>query len=140
MSELLIGSMSTLIAVHLFRTYGGKSNVGSNYRGGLGPSRERRVRLYIDENINHALSLEELAAVSEISPNYFISLFRQSVGTTPHRFVLQRRVAHARRLLANLELPLADIAMRCGFLDQSRFTTTFRQFLGITPGKYRKSL
>lgn len=140
MSELLIGSISTLMAVHLFRTYGGKSSAGPSYRGGLGPARERRVRVYIDENIDRALSLEELAVVAEISPNYFVSLFRQSVGMTPHRFVLQRRIAYARRLLANLEFPLADIAIRCGFLDQSRFTTTFRQFLGITPGKYRKSL
>ena len=139
-SDLLIGSISTLIAVHLFRTYGGKSSAVPSYRGGLGPARERRIRVYIEENIDRALSLEELAAVSEISPNYFVSLFRQSMGMTPHRFVLQRRIAHARKHLANPELALAEIAMRCGFLDQSRFTTTFRQLLGVTPGKYRKSL
>jgi AraC family transcriptional regulator len=53
---------------------------------------------------------------------------------------LQRRIAHARELLANSELPLAEIALHCGFLDQSRFTTTFRKLSGVTPGQYRKSV
>jgi AraC family transcriptional regulator len=140
MSELFIGSISTVMAVHLFRTYGDKSGVLPEYRGGLGPARERKVRAYIAEHLHTPLTLEELAGVAEVSPNYFVSLFRQSMGMTPHRYVLQQRVARGTELLAHSQLPLVDIAFRCGFLDQSQFTTTFKKFLGVTPGQYRKSL
>lgn len=140
MSELLIGSIGSVISVHLFRTYGGKSIASSGYIGGLGPTRERRVRAYIEENLDSPLALENLADIAGVSPNYFVSLFRQSVGMTPHRFVLQRRIARARELLSNLSLSLVTIAFRCGFADQSQFTTTFRKFEGLTPGMYRKCL
>jgi AraC family transcriptional regulator len=140
MSELFIGSVSTVMAVHLFRTYGGKAGILPEYRGGLGPARERKVRAYIEEHLHMPLTLEGLAAVADVSPNYFVSLFRQSTGMTPHRYVLRQRVARAAELLAHLRLPLVDIAFRCGFLDQSQFTTTFRKFLGVTPGQYRKAL
>jgi AraC family transcriptional regulator len=140
MTELFIESIGTVMAVHLFRTYGDKAGIFPEYRGGLGPARERKVRAYIEEHLHTALALEDLAAVADVSQNYFVSLFRQSVGMTPHRYVLQQRVERAAALLTQPQLPLVDIGFRCGFLDQSQFTTTFRKFLGVTPGQYRKML
>jgi AraC family transcriptional regulator len=139
-NELFTKSVATLTATHLVRTYSNKPNSVPYYRGGLGPTRERRVRQYIQEHLDAQLSLDELARVADISPNYFISLFHQSTGMTPHKFVLQQRVEYAKELLAQPRLALIEIAHRCGFPDQSQFTTTFRRLLGLTPGQYKRQL
>jgi AraC family transcriptional regulator len=139
-SELFAKSVATLTATHLIRTYSSEPNCIPVYRGGLGPARERRVRQYIQENLSTPLSLDELAKVADISPNYFISLFHQSTGMTPHKYVLQQRVEYAKELLTHSKLALIEIAYRCGFPDQSQFTTTFRKHLGVTPGQYKRQL
>ena len=106
----------------------------------MGPSRERRVLSYITEHLDEAITLEDLAKVAEISPNYLIALFRQSFGMTPHKYVVLQRVENARKLLEHGDLTLMEIAQRCGFQDQSQFTTVFRRYAGITPGQLRRSL
>jgi AraC family transcriptional regulator len=75
-----------------------------------------------------------------MSPNYLISLFRQSTGVTPHKYVVQQRLERARTLLAESELMLLEVAQRCGFQDQSQFTTTFRRYFGVTPGQYKRGM
>jgi AraC family transcriptional regulator len=139
-SELFTQSVATLTATHLVRAYSGHPDSLPRYRGGLGPSREKKLRAYIDEHLSHELSLEELARVVDISPNYLISLFRESIGITPHRYVIQRRVDFARQLLARPGLSLLEIAHCCGFQDQSQFTTIFRRNVGVTPGQYKRQI
>jgi AraC family transcriptional regulator len=139
-NELFTKSVATLTATHLVRTYSSKPNTVTVYRGGLGPRREKRVRQYIQDHLDTQLALDDLASVAEVSPNYFISLFRQSVGMTPHRFVIQQRVERAQKLIAQTKLALIEIAHRCGFQDQSQFTTAFRRHVGVTPGQYKRQL
>ncbi len=139
-NELFAQSVATLTATHLIRAYSCKPSSVTLYRGGLGPSRERKVRKYIQDNLDQQLSLDDLAKVALISPNYFISLFQQSTGMTPHKYVLQQRVEYAKELLAYSKLSLIEIAHKCGFPDQSQFTTTFRRHLGVTPGQYKRLL
>ena len=140
LTELFTQSVATLTATHLVRSYSNRSRVFHSYRGGMGPSRERRVLSYIAEHLNESITLEELAKVAEISPNYLIALFRQSIGMTPHKYVVLKRVEQARMLLKHRDLTLLEIAQRCGFQDQSQFTTVFRRYAGITPGQLRRSL
>jgi AraC family transcriptional regulator len=140
LTELFTQSLATLTATHLVRAYSNRNRVFPSYRGGMGPSRERRVLSYITEHLNESITLEDLAKVAEISPNYLIALFRQSVGMTPHKYVVLQRVENARKLLERRDLTLLDIAQRCGFQDQSQLTTLFRRYVGITPGQLRRSL
>jgi AraC family transcriptional regulator len=70
-------------------------------------------------------------------PLHFSRLFRQTMGESPHQFVLRRRLEHARHLLAATELPLTHVAA-CGFADQSTFTRAFTRALGVTPRAYRR--
>ena len=140
LTELFTQSVATLTATHLVRSYSNRSRVFHSYRGGMGPSRERRVLSYIAEHLNESITLEELAKVAEISPNYLIALFRQSIGMTPHKYVVLKRVEQARSLLEHHDLTLLEIAHRCGFQDQSQFTTVFRRYAGVTPGQLRRSL
>src|SRR5262249_34098149 len=100
-------------------------------------SRLRRVTAYIDDNLHGTLRLAELCAVVHMSPYHFARLFRQSPGTPPHRFVRDRRIAQARRLLANGDLSIGEIARTVGFRTASHFSTVFRRASGATPTAYR---
>jgi AraC family transcriptional regulator len=77
--------------------------------------------------------------VAGISPNYFASAFHQTTGFTPHQYVSHRRIERAQQLLTEADLPIAEVAYRCGFTSQSQFTTLFRPFTGVTPGRFRAS-
>jgi AraC-like DNA-binding protein len=97
----------------------------------------RRMREYIDRNLNEPISLDDMAHVVGISTSHFSRSFRKAVGLTPHDYIVRRRVARAQQLLLNTELRLADIALQAGFSDQSHFTRRFREHLGMPPQVYR---
>ena len=139
-NELFCQSIATLTGTHLMRRYTQHGASLHVYRGGLGPARQKKIRTYILENLSAPLPLDEMARAVGMSPNYFLSLFRQATGRTPHRYVLQMRIERARELLEQGERSLLEIAQQCGFQDQSQFTTTFRRFCGVTPGQYRRQL
>jgi AraC family transcriptional regulator len=100
----------------------------------------RRVLDYIDAHLTEELGLAELAAIAGLSPNHFGEAFKTSVGKSPHRFVMERRVGHAMALLRNDEHSIAEIAQAAGFSNQSRLTQNFRRVTGLTPGQFRRSL
>jgi AraC family transcriptional regulator len=140
LNELYSQSIATIAASHLIRRYSNKPHALHIFRGGLGPTREKRIRQYVMENLSGKLTLDELSRVAELSPNHFASLFRQTLGTTPHKFVMRQRIEHARHLIDQSRLPLIDIAARCGFQDQSQFTNAFRRYFGTSPGRYKRAL
>jgi AraC family transcriptional regulator len=140
LSELFADSLATVLATHLLRNYSATSELSSDFRGGLGPARDRRVREYIEQSLDRDLSIDALAEVAGLSPHYFADMFRQSTGFTPHQYVSHRRVERAQQLLADADLPLAEVAYRCGFTSQSQFTTLFRRFAGVTPGRFRSRI
>jgi AraC-like DNA-binding protein len=107
-------------------------------RGGLPPATLRRIRDYVDSHLDQNIELESLAATAELSVYHFARTFKQSEGTTPHAFVLERRLARARELLARTDLSLSEVAFAVGFADQSHFTRRFRQIVGVSPGQFRK--
>jgi AraC-like DNA-binding protein len=107
-------------------------------RGGLPPTTLRRIRDYVDAHLEQTIDLESLAATAELSVYHFARTFKQSEGATPHTYVLERRVAKARELLAATDLPLSEIALVVGFADQSHFARRFRQTVGVSPGQFRK--
>ena len=66
--------------------------------------------------------------------------FRQTTGVGPHQYVLRRRIERARNLFADPKLGVADVALHCGFSNQSHFSETFRRVVGTTPRQYRVAL
>ena len=108
-------------------------------RGGLAPASLRRVHDYVDRHLDRTISLGELAKLSGLSVFHFARSFKQSQGTTPHRYVMQRRIEHARNMLATTDLPLCEIAFAAGFADQSHLARHFRQQVGVPPGYFRRS-
>ena len=130
--------------MHLVRTYSSKPNARRLSRRPR-PSRERKVRKYIQEHLDQPLSLEELAKIAVISPNYFISFFQQSTGMTPHKYVLHQRVEHAKELLATSKLSLIEIAQNAAFPTRassplpSADTSASPRSVPTTPLEHRNS-
>jgi AraC-like DNA-binding protein len=108
-------------------------------RGGLSPGVLRRVREYIDANLEADVGLDALAKVAGLSRCHFARAFKQSVGTTPHNFLMHRRFCKAVEFIADTNLPLAEIALAAGFSDQSHFSRRFRQYIGVSPSAFRRS-
>jgi AraC-like DNA-binding protein len=108
-------------------------------RGGLSPGARRRVCEHIESHLQGNIALRELAAQARLSVFHFAHAFRESLGVSPHRYLLQQRVKRAEQLLADTELPLASIATAVGFADQSHLARHFSRLLGTTPSAFRRA-
>ena len=135
-SKLYADSMATALAAHLLQRYGVK-NVIKEYKGGLPTYQLKIVIEYIQEHLTQNLSLDLLASLINISPHYFASLFKQSTGRPPHKYITNCRLEKAKTLLRQRDLPIAFICQEVGFKNQSHFTRVFRQQFHITPKAYR---
>jgi transcriptional regulator GlxA family with amidase domain len=109
-------------------------------RGGLPPRVVRRVREHIDAHIEKRISVEALAALANLSVCYFVRAFKQSVGVTPHDYLIRRRVERTMQLLSGTDMSLSEIALAAGFADQSHCARRFRQHVGMSPRHYRWSI
>lgn len=94
-----------------------------------------RVREYIEENYKDNISIQQLSAISSLSPFHLIRVFGESLGVPPHLYMKQVRIKRAKELLARGISPLF-VAHELGFVDQSHFSKQFKQITGITPSKY----
>jgi len=106
------------------------------------PSSPRRVQAVIDHielNLNKPQSLDDLAEVAGVSAYHFARMFRQATGRSPHQYVVERRLAFAKRRLTQSDDPIVQIAHDSGFGSQSHMTDVFSKVLGITPGAIRRS-
>jgi AraC family transcriptional regulator len=104
----------------------------------LSPRSVRSIRDFVEANIADCIKLDDLAAICGVSPEYFIRVFKSSLGVSPHRYVVGVRVHHAKLLLTDPNIGLAEVARRCGFAHQQHFTNTFRRMTGLSPGAYRR--
>lgn len=87
---------------------------------------------YMDEHVGEALALHQIATTVQMSPEHFHRLFRKLLQTTPHAYLLQRRMAKARRLLAEGALRVGQVARACGYADPFYFSRVFRKHFGYT--------
>ncbi|MBF2009462.1 MAG: helix-turn-helix transcriptional regulator [Chlorogloeopsis fritschii C42_A2020_084] len=130
---LLIDSIKTTLAIHLLRNYCTTQPKLSSYADGLSTLKLQQVREYINEHLDRDIKLSEIAAIAQMSQYHFLRLFKQSMGVTPHQYILQCRIDKAKYLLRHSQLSIADIAVRVGFCDQSHLTRYFKRIVGVTP-------
>lgn len=135
-SQLYADSMATALGVHLLRRYGVKNAV-KEYRGGLTNYQLKIVIDYIQEHLDNNLNLDLLASLIHISSHYFACLFKQSTGTSPHKYITNCRLEKAKLLLRQKNLAIAFVCQEVGFKNQSHFTRVFRQHYQITPKAYQ---
>lgn len=93
----------------------------------------------IETRFGDNLSLFDLTQATGLSPSYLIALFKSAMGTTPYAYLLDRRIKAAMALLRSTSRPLAEIALDCGFADQSHMTRMFQRRKCGTPRSYRHS-
>jgi AraC family transcriptional regulator len=136
--RLLSSSLAHGLINHALLSQVGRRE-GLRQTGGLAPSQRRRAREFIQANLSEALSLGQLASVCALSEYHFARMFQLSFGLPPHRYVLAQRLRHGQQLLQRSALPLAEVAMACGFASASHFNNRFRQAFSTTPGQYRQA-
>jgi AraC-like DNA-binding protein len=137
-SMLFLDSVALAFHAHAMHVYGGVPSDLHPIRSGLAPWQLRRTYSFIEAHLDGDPSISDLAKECGLSASHFARAFRQSCGVSPHRWLLARRVERAKRLLLEGERGLAQIALACGFVDQSHLTRVFTRSEGHTPAKWRR--
>jgi len=108
-------------------------------RQGLAPWQVRRVLAHIDANLGTPIRNGDLAAIARLSTFHFNVAFRNSVGDSPHGYIIRRRVERAQGLMLATQKSLSDIAGECGLADQAHLTRLFRRIVGDSPAAWRRA-
>jgi AraC family transcriptional regulator len=138
--QLLAESLATILSVHLIRHITGPHRRAASADGVLPRRKLHTVIEYIMENLEGSPTLEQMAAVAHLSHYHFARQFKATTGLPPHQYVIARRIERAQHLLqADDEVGLAEVALRVGFADQSKFSFHFKRIVGVTPRQFRIS-
>jgi AraC-like DNA-binding protein len=108
-------------------------------KGQLAPWQLRRATDYLVANLADDIELQAISALVGLSRSYFSRAFKTSTGLSPHRWLVEARVAKAKEMMLTSELPLAQIAIDVGFADQAHFTRTFARAIGESPGAWKRT-
>ncbi len=109
----------------------------SSKPGKMNKSKVHLAREAMYDNPLTDYNLEQLAAIANLNPSYFVRSFKAAYGISPYAYLIQLRIGIARKLLTD-GMSISSTASICQFFDQSHFTKYFRKVFGITPGEYQK--
>lgn len=128
-------------ATHLIGAYGGigLSSALDRPRAGLAQWQQRRATHILMQHIDRDVPLAQLADSCGLSVGHFSRAFRVSFGLPPHRWLLRERVRRAADLMSSTELPIDQIAVTCGFVDQSHLSRVFRRVMDMPPAAWRRA-
>jgi AraC family transcriptional regulator len=136
--RLYATSLSLSLAAYLSTHHAEGGRTPVRERGALGAAQKSRVIATVEAGLARDLDLAELAEVAGVSRFHFLRLFKNTFGMTPHRYVLDQRLAAARRMLETTALPIAQVALATGFSSQSHLSTAMRRSTGLSPSTWRR--
>lgn len=136
-NTLFVDQINLAMMTHLKQAYAG-GRVWPTKRGTLARWQERRALDYLTAHLAEPISIADLATACDLSRSYFIRAFKETLGETPHRWLVSYRVQKAKELLTE-DLPIAEVALMCGFADQSHLNKVFAALVGMTPGQFRQN-
>ena len=139
-NQLFVDHVLLALGIHVAKTYGGMRPLSPPVRGGLAAWQVRRAKEILSGNLDGRVPLKEVARECGLSVSYFSCAFRRSTGTAPHKWILMLRVEAAKQKLRESRLSLRDVALACGFADQSHLTQVFTRIVGLSPGAWRRAL
>jgi len=141
-SKLYVETLLTLLLSQLVRC---ASNLGRQHqliytKGGLPGWRLKRALELLEGDLCEAPSLTEMAHHLQLHPTSLCRAFKQSMGVTPHRYMLSHRIKCAKEMMGDRNRTLTEIAVDCGFNSSSQFSLVFKRIVGMPPRQYRRSL
>jgi AraC family transcriptional regulator len=137
-SRIYAEALATELGVHLLRNYCVATASAAEDDRGLPIHKLRQATDYIEANLRRDLTVLRISDAVAMSTGHFAHAFKATTGVTPHHFVLERRIERAKGLLRQSALPVAEVACRVGFPNQSYFSAAFRRATGVTPLRFRQ--
>jgi AraC family transcriptional regulator len=138
-SSLYLQSLFLAVRDHIAETYGHFTTKATSNRLGLSARQLRHALEYIEANLSQDVSLSDVADASGTSVSSLTRGFNTALNVSPHRWLLNRRIALAQRLIYESDTPLNEVAIACGFADQSHLTRVFVRNVGSSPAVWRRN-
>lgn len=137
--DLYAASAATWMAAHLLSQQAEWRHLADDKRLATTISDRRLARVieYMSCHLEDRITLDDLAREAGISVHHFGRRFRELTGMGPATYLTELRMERARRLLKTTDLPVADVAVRCGYPRPSAFSTAFLRHVGLTPRRFR---
>ena len=136
--DLFAEGWASQALAHMARLSRGAEPAKAPSRGGLPALKMRRIEAFVRANLGETISLSALSDVAGLSKRHFLRAFQESMGTSPHRYVLGLRIEVAKRRLSGTDESLTSIALASGFSHAQHFSSTFRQVTGVSPSVFRQ--
>ncbi|OMC05374.1 AraC family transcriptional regulator [Mycobacterium sp. NS-7484] len=136
-AQLLTESAAETLRLLIIDTHTAKQPRRRYGRRTLDPAARSLIIEYINDSLDSDIKLDSLARLVDMPVDTFIKAFRDAFHTTPHQFLLDRRISQAKSLLLTTSLSITEIAAAVGFSTPSHFATVFGRRVGVTPRAYR---
>jgi AraC family transcriptional regulator len=137
-SALFVDHIALAFYAHVTEAYADVARADTIVPGQLSPWQLRRATDFIATHLDGDPTIAQLARECGLSPGYFARAFRRTTGVTPHQWLIRKRFERAQQLLLRGRIELAEVAVACGFVDQSHFSRVFAKLAGMSPGKWRQ--
>lgn len=135
--QLYIDALGVVLSVELFRE--AIADTAPSKSGATLSTRQlNHVMQAVESGLDSPIALQTLADIAGLSRFHFLRAFKATTGLSPHQFVLAKRLAMARDLLEQSQLPIAEIATLSGFGSAAHFAKAFHAQVGMTPSEYRR--
>lgn len=137
--ERYLEHVSSALCIHLLNKYANKTAPVPRSKPSLPPAAIRSAQEMLLAEAGERHSMGVIAESVGLSRSAFFTAFRDATGLAPYQWHLRRRIDQARHLMRTTNLPLAEIALRCGFSDQSHFSRVFARIEGEPPGRWQSN-
>jgi AraC family transcriptional regulator len=135
--HLFLDSLSTALAAAIVLRHSSLTTTPFPSHQSMSGRRLRLALSYIESNLKHDLSMNEIAKAAGVSVTHLKTAFRQATGTSVHQYVIERRVERAKSLLSSGNSSISEIAQETGFAHQSHLARHMRRILGYSPKAVR---